>query len=293
MSKGSNRGRNGADDPANHDVNDNRGANPGADDPANHDANDDRVMMTSASSNSGRGGHDDPANHDANDNRGANPGADDPANHDANDDNGVNAGPGDLNDNDMNDDRGVNAGPGNLDDNDMNDDHGANRGPGNAGHPPVAGETLTGTDGNDRLRGGDGDDSLSGGLGNDILRGDKGADTLSGGAGNDTFVIDSLRGAKTAGALDHVLDFTHGEDKLVFDDAPAATAAGFATATDTDFNAALADANAKMAAGADFVAVQVGGDVIVFADAVGEHHVESAVVLTGQTLAGVSVTDIG
>jgi|GEM_PF-2932860 len=233
MSRGSNSGRNGADDPANHDINDNHGGG----------------------ANSGRGGLDDPANHDAND------------------------------------DRGVNAGPGNVNDLDMND--GANRGPGNAGNPPVAGETLTGTDGNDRLRGGDGDDSLSGGLGNDILRGDKGADTLSGGAGNDTFVIDSLRGAKTAGALDHVLDFTHGEDKLVFDDAPAATAAGFATATDTDFNAALADANAKMAAGADFVAVQVGGDVIVFADAVGEHHVESAVVLTGQTLAGVSVTDIG
>jgi len=268
MSKGSssNSGRGGRDDPANHDINDNRGA-PGADDPANHDANDDRggsVVMTAAAR-----------------------GADDPANHDANDDHGANRGPGNAGD------------PG--DDHDHNDN--------NPGPPVMAAETLTGTDGADRLKGGDGDDSISGlggndrleggkgndtidgGAGDDLIRGGKGADVVTGGAGHDTFVIDS--GAKAATDLDHILDFTHGEDRLVFDDAPAATAANFVTDTQADFAHALADANAKMAAGADFVAVQVGADVIVFADEVGDHHVESAVLLVGKTLADISSSDIG
>jgi len=243
--------------------------------------------MSKGSSNSGRGGHDDPANHDLNDNRGGAPGADDPANHDLNDDRG---------------DDGANRGPGDADDPDHNDNN-------NAGPPMTAAETLTGTDGADRLRGGDGDDSISGlggddrlegdkgndtidgGDGNDLIRGGHGADVLTGGAGNDTFVIDS--GAKTAADIDHITDFTTGADRLVFDDAPAATTAGFATDTAADFNTALADANAKMAAGADFVAVQVGADVVVFADEVGEHHVESAVLLVGKTLADIASTDIG
>jgi len=252
MSKGSNSGRGGHDDPANHDL------------------NDDRLVSSS------RGGLDDPANHDANDDRGGVPGADDPANHD-------------LNDNDA------------L----MNN----NQGPGNQDNVAVAGETLTGTNGADRLKGGDGDDSISGlggndrlegdkgndtidgGAGNDLIRGGQGADVLTGGTGADTFVIDS--GARQLSDIDRITDFTHGVDKLVFDDAPAVTTAGFATDTAADFNTALADANAKMAAGADFVAVQVGADVIVFADEVGEHHVESAVLLVGKTLADIAATDIG
>jgi len=78
-----------------------------------------------------------------------------------------------------------------------------------------------------------------------------------------------------------------------------ATAANFATDTAVDFQTAVADANAKMAAGADFVAVQVGADVIVFADEAGDHgepaahHVESAVLLVGKTLAGIDFSAIG
>src|SRR6185437_4020861 len=152
-------------------------------------------------------------------------------------------------------------------------------------------DNISGLAGNDRLEGGDGNDTIDGGDGNDLIRGGKGADVLTGGAGNDTFVIDS--GAKSAAAIDHITDFTTGQDRLVFDDAPAVTTAGFGTDTAADFTTALSDANAKMAAGADFVAVQVGQDVIVFADAVGEHHVESAVLLVGKTLADIASTDIG
>jgi Ca2+-binding RTX toxin-like protein len=229
-------------------------------------------MSKGSSSNSGRGG-----------------GLDDPANHDANDDHGANRGPGAANN------------PGDDDDNKGDNNHGV--------PPVVAAETLTGTDavdrlqggagddsisglgGNDRLEGGKGNDTIDGGAGDDLIRGGKGADLLTGGAGHDTFVIDS--GAKTAAGIDHITDFTHGEDRLVFDDAPAVTATNFVTDTQADFASALTDANAKMAAGADFVAVQVGADVIVFADEVGEHHVESAVLLVGKTLADISSSDIG
>lgn len=205
--------------------------------------------------------------------------------------------------------------PQNHDQNDPDkngDDHGhADGNPGdNQPGPPVAmAETLTGTDMNDRLRGGDGDDSISGLGGDDRLEGDKGADTIDGGAGDDT--IDGGQGAdvltggdgadvfkvdgsaKALTGLDKITDFTHGQDHLRFDDAPAATAGNFATDTAVDFKTALTDANAKMAAGADFVAVQVGADVVVFADEVGEHHADSAVLLVGKTLADISFSDIG
>lgn len=221
-------------------------------------------MSKNGSSNSGRGS-----------------GLDDPMNHDNGDD-------------------GAHRGP----------DNGADQGDNNHGVLPVAAaETLTGTDAIDRLKGGNGDDSISGlggddrleggkgndtidgGAGDDLIRGGKGADLLTGGAGHDTFVIDS--GVKAAADLDRIMDFTHAEDRLVFDDAPAVTATNFVTDTAADFKTAVADANAKMAAGADFVAVQVGADVIVFADEVGEHHVESGVMLVGKTLADISASDIG
>ncbi|HEY8003097.1 MAG TPA: calcium-binding protein [Phenylobacterium sp.] len=217
---------------------------------------------------------------------------DDPLNHDQGDDRGRDA---------MD-----NHGAGNND----GDNHGGNPGPMQSGPPAVGGETLTGTaladrleggdgadsiaglDGNDRLEGGKGADTIDGGAGNDLIRGGQGADVLTGGAGNDTFRIDG--GAKAVTDLDRITDFTHGQDKIVFDDeGAAATAANFTTDTAADFNAALASANAKMAAGADFVAVQVGGDVIVFADELNEHHVESAVILVGRALTDVSFGDIG
>ncbi len=153
-------------------------------------------------------------------------------------------------------------------------------------------DSLAGGAADDRLRGGDGADTLSGGAGADTLDGGHGADQLTGGPGADVFQIDG--GAKTLAGLDRILDFTHGQDKLVFDDdGLVATPANFATGSAADYAAALADANAKLASGADYVAVQVGGDVVVFAAELGEHHVESAVLLVGRTLADISASDIG
>jgi S-layer protein len=172
---------------------------------------------------------------------------------------------------------------------------------GGAGNDTLSGgkgdDSLAGLDGNDLLRGGKGADTIDGGAGNDTLSSGHGADVLTGGAGADVFRIDGS--AKTLAGLDRITDFTHGEDRLVFHDAAVATATNFATDTAVDFHTAMADANAKMAAGADFVAVQVGADVMVFADHAADpggpadHHVESGVLLVGKTLADIGVGDIG
>ena len=153
-------------------------------------------------------------------------------------------------------------------------------------------DSLSGGGGNDRLRGGDGADTLSGGAGADTLRGGDGADHLTGGAGADSFRIDEA--GRTLDGLDRILDFAHGEDKIVFDDdGLIATDANFATATAADYASARAIANARMADGsADFVAVQIGGDVVDFATELGEHHIESAVLLVGRSLMDISASDI-
>ncbi|MDB5443782.1 MAG: hemolysin-type calcium-binding region protein [Phenylobacterium sp.] len=176
---------------------------------------------------------------------------------------------------------------------------------------PAAAMTLAGTDGADALRGDDGADSLSGGAGNDLLRGGGGADTLdggagadtlsggeganllTGGAGNDLFVIKTEHPGKTADGLDHITDFTHGEDKISFGGHLSVTDANFETATATTFADAMALAKTGLAGGhADVVAVQVGADVILFADTHHDNHIDSAVVLVGKTLAGVAPGDI-
>jgi Ca2+-binding RTX toxin-like protein len=175
--------------------------------------------------------------------------------------------------------------------------------------PGLLGETLTGTDGDDELHGGAGDDSVSGGLLDDSLRGQHGDDTLDGGAGddtlaggpgadlliggdgNDTFVISGP--AKTLAGLDQVVGFQHGQDQLVFDDGAVATDANFATATATDYADAVDQAQALIAGGDAYVAVQLGTDVVVFAADDDEPGIGGAVVLVGRTLADVSAGDFG
>lgn len=74
-------------------------------------------------------------------------------------------------------------------------------------------DQLTGLNGNDILRGGDGADALSGGAGRDVLIGGAQADKLTGGAGSDVFVFAS----KTDGK-DRVMDFSRAEgDKIALD----------------------------------------------------------------------------
>jgi RTX calcium-binding nonapeptide repeat (4 copies) len=49
----------------------------------------------------------------------------------------------------------------------------------------VAGDDITGLDGNDALNGGVGTDKISGGIGDDLIGGGAGSDVIYGGAGND------------------------------------------------------------------------------------------------------------
>lgn len=70
------------------------------------------------------------------------------------------------------------------------------------GAPSPNGETLIGTDGDDRLQGGIGNDQLQGGSGNDTLRGRAGDDYLDGGAGLDLAAYQSALTLYTTRRLD-------------------------------------------------------------------------------------------
>jgi Ca2+-binding RTX toxin-like protein len=92
------------------------------------------------------------------------------------------------------------------------------------------GETLTfngsaETNGNFRIFGGQGNDAIVTGSGNDIIQGGRGADDMTGGAGADTFryftALDS-----TAAAIDEILDFAPGTDKIDLSRIDANTLAG-------------------------------------------------------------------
>lgn len=77
-------------------------------------------------------------------------------------------------------------------------------------------DQLSGKGGNDRLFGEDGDDLLSGGAGDDRLEGDDGRDTLRGGAGNDQLRGDDDNDVLTGGAGADVFRFDgdDGQDRI-------------------------------------------------------------------------------
>nr|WP_281064934.1 calcium-binding protein [Asticcacaulis solisilvae] len=87
---------------------------------------------------------------------------------------------------------------------------------GNSGNNGLSGglgnDSLYGWDGNDNLSGGNDHDRLSGGNGNDTLIGGHGNDVLGGGTGADDFVFSTL----SVNGHDHIVDFQHGTDRLVF-----------------------------------------------------------------------------
>lgn len=73
-------------------------------------------------------------------------------------------------------------------------------------------DILTGGSSHDVLYGGDGDDSLSGGAGNDTLYGGAGNDALAGGAGDDTYIFNAGDGHDT------IYNSGGGDDLLFFQD---------------------------------------------------------------------------
>ena len=76
-------------------------------------------------------------------------------------------------------------------------------------------DVIFGNGGNDSLNGGDDSDKLNGGAGNDRLKGDAGNDVLRGGGGADQFRFTLKPNATN---VDVITDFTHGEDKIAFED---------------------------------------------------------------------------
>ena len=69
------------------------------------------------------------------------------------------------------------------------------------------------SDGLLRLFGGKAADTLKGGANADLIHGNLGADELSGNGGADIFRYDSTA-ESTSSAMDHILDFTPGPDKI-------------------------------------------------------------------------------
>jgi Ca2+-binding RTX toxin-like protein len=153
-------------------------------------------------------------------------------------------------------------------------------------------DSLSGGDGNDLLTAQGGADTLDGGAGNDTLSGGRGADLLTGGSGSDTFLIQG-RVTDTQDGLDRISDFTHGEDRLGFGGQTSLAGHSFWSGSAATYGDAVAAAAQQITSGAaDVVAVQVGADVIVFADTSLHNHLDAGVVLVGKTLADISQWDV-
>jgi hypothetical protein len=150
-------------------------------------------------------------------------------------------------------------------------------------------DSLSGGDGADNLRGEAGNDTLSGGGGDDTLSGGRGADLLTGGPGHDTFLISGP--ASTAlGDVDRISDFTKGEDKLSFGVHLELNEHNVSTGQAKTYAEAFVAASGKIVAGAaDLVAIQIGADVVVFADVQHHNQVDASVILVGKSFA---LTDI-
>lgn len=190
---------------------------------------------------------------------------------------------------------------------------------------------LSGDLGDDDLDGGMGDDTLVGGAGSDTLTGGFGADSIRGGAGDDMLVTqgpdstliqgdegndtifaagagrDLLYGGEGRDRFEFVAKTppTLGQDDVILDweSADSLNFVGvsiysilpreYSEFAAESYERALAIANEHISgAGARWVAAQVGGDVIVFAD-VGDpaDGADMAVRLVGKTLADIDLSN--
>jgi VCBS repeat-containing protein len=103
-----------------------------------------------------------------------------------------------------------------FEDSDMGDFTGANFEPGY--HPdgtPLAGQTITGTAGDDNLVGTDGADTINALAGNDFVAGGSGADSLNAGDGSDQAYGDSGNDVIDGGNDDDLLSGGDGNDQLL------------------------------------------------------------------------------
>lgn len=151
--------------------------------------------------------------------------------------------------------------------------------------------TISGGTGRDLIRGTNGIDSLSGGSENDVIIGWGGADTVSGGAGVDEFDFFGGQTSTVLAEVDVITDW-NSEDFLYFQDLQTGDAVGpgaginYLEATAASFDAALSLANDQIAGRViNYVVVQVGGDLFIFADArANDGGADAAVRLLGRSL---------
>jgi Ca2+-binding RTX toxin-like protein len=194
----------------------------------------------------------------------------------------------------------------------------ANWAQGNRGDDTIVGvgsETIYGGQGSDRITGGPGDGHLNGNLGDDSLQGGVGADTLigeggrdllTGGGGADVLVFEAGASTLTADGADIVTDWdaadrirlplTGGYTEI----APAPVNpdpyyGGGGPGTPYTFATALAAAQEAVLMNGDLrvVAVEVGADVVVYADADGQPGLDLAIVLTGTSLEEINGLNFG
>lgn len=139
--------------------------------------------------------------------------------------------------------------------------------------------------GGDLLRGGSGADSLNANDGADTLDGGTGADTLSGGAGADRFVLTAHTDVLSFAGADRIIDW-QASDQIQLKTAIAAS--GYAETSASDFAVAVTAAQGLLGSGsAEAVAVQVGGDVVIFVDGSTANTIDAAAILVGRSLADI------
>ena len=88
-------------------------------------------------------------------------------------------------------------------------------------------------------------------------------------------------------------DFQAGLDEIDFSSHLRFDEYSFASFIEADYATALASAQGAIAGGAKVVVVQVGADLVVFANTDRDADCDEAVVLVGQSLDGFIVADIG
>lgn len=131
------------------------------------------------------------------------------------------------------------------------------------------------------IDGGAGADTIEASIANDRIRGGAGADRLTGGGGADLFIQDSAAATLTLESADRITDWAS-DDKIQLG---AAIGGAYAEATAPDFFTALSEAQGRITTGqTEVLAVQVGADVIVFADASSGATLNTITVLVGRSL---------
>lgn len=158
--------------------------------------------------------------------------------------------------------------------------------------------TIDGGLGHDLIRGGNGADSIMGGADNDVLAGWGGADIISGGDGADEFDFFGGQSVTTFADLPQIVDWNL-IDYFYFQDLKTGKAVGAGTDTNyvessaAEYDSALLFANGQIAGGRiDYVVVQVGSDLYVFADSRCDNGVaDAAVRLIGRSLNDISSTN--